>query len=522
MAVQLVHHFQQAGDDGRAFRYLTLAAERAARLYANDEAAAHYARAIELAERVRSDAVSLARLHRGRGLANEALGRFDGARGDHEAILSISRAAGERRLEWRALLDLGKLWASRDYAHARDYFERALARRMGDPMALAESLNWMGNWHANAEDPRTAVAYHQEALELVEESGNRQALADTLDLLGLAHLLGGDLTDSVQIYGRAIALARELDDRPRLVTGLIARAASVPEPVKIALVPASPPPDFLCDLEEAFRIATEINSASDETWACWALGLLHTGQGRYGPALEVLQRGLHIALEIGHREYEVANGCFLGSLYAELLAPEQALQQLERVLTLTGELRSQLWIHYTAGALAGVHILRDDLAAAQTCLESVLSRQTPMDTIGNRYCWARRADLALAQGDPALALDIVERLITSARGISPGRVITFLWMLKGEALAALGYPEEAQPLLQEAIENVQVAGERFLLWRLHASLGKLFCAMRRQPEAEKELSTARELVEELADTVPIGELRDSFLQRAKGWLRSSP
>jgi tetratricopeptide (TPR) repeat protein len=100
-------------------------------------------------------------------------------------------------------------------------------------------------------------------------------------------------------------------------------------------------------------------------------------------------------------------------------------------------------------------------------------------------------------------------------------VISFLWMLKGEALAALGYPEAAQPLLQEAIENAQAAGERFLLWRLHASLGKLFCAMGQQPEAEKELSTARELVEELAGTVPIGELRDSFLQRANDWLKSS-
>ena len=516
MAVQLAHHFQRAGDDGRAFRYLTLAAERAARLYANDDAAAHYTRAIELAERVRPDVASLAGLHRGRGLANEALGRFDGARADHEAILSIARAAGECHLEWRALLDLGKLWASRDYAHARDHFERALAlaRRMDDPMALAGSLNWIGNWHANAEAPWTAVAYHQEALALVEESGDRSALADTLDLLGLAHLLGGDLTTSVRIYDRAITLARELDDRPHLVTGLIARAAGVPEPTKLADVPANPPPDFWRDLEEAFRIAREIDSASDETWACWALGLLHTGQGLYGPALEILQRGLNIALEIGHREYEVANRCYLGSLYAELLASEQALQQLEEVLPLARELRSQLWIHNITGVLAGVHILRDDLAAAQTCLETALSQQMPMDTGGTRCCWVRRAELALAQSDPALALDIVERLIASAHGMSPGQVITFLWKLKGEALSTLGQTEQAVSLLEAAIKNVQATGERFLLWRLHASLGRLYLAWGRQSEAEEEFAIAHKLVEKLADAAPEGGLRDNFLQRA--------
>ena len=58
-------------------------------------------------------------------------------------------------------------------------------------MVLAESLNWMGDWHANAEDSSAAVAHHQEALEIVEESGDRRELANTLDLLDIAYLLGG-------------------------------------------------------------------------------------------------------------------------------------------------------------------------------------------------------------------------------------------------------------------------------------------------------------------------------------------
>jgi tetratricopeptide (TPR) repeat protein len=524
MAVQLAHHFQKADDYGRTFRYLTLAAERASRLYANDEAITHYTRAIEVAERISPDAHSLAKLHRGRGLANETLGEFDQARADHKAILQIARAAGERRVEWRALLDLGKLWASRDYNRARGYYERALelARRMDDRAVLAGSLNWMGNWHANAEDSLTAVEYHQEALEIVEELGDRRVLANTLDLLGLAYLLGGDLTPSVRTYDRAIALCREMDDRPRLVTGLIARAVSVSVLAMLASVPAMAPPDALRDFEEAIRVAREIDSASDEAWAHWALGQLHTVQGRFGPAMEVIQSGLRIASKIGHREYEVANQFALGLLYAELLAPEKARRQFEGVLTLARELRSQLWIHYTTGALAGAYNSLHDLTGAQTCLKTVLSLQTPMDTLGNRYCWARRAELALCQGDPALALDITDRLIASAPGMSPGRVITFLWKLKGEALAAIGHTEEAHTLLQAAAENAQATGERFLLWRIHASLGRLYRATGRQSEAEMEFATARELVEELADTVPNGEVRDSFFQRAHDRLRSSP
>jgi DNA-binding SARP family transcriptional activator/tetratricopeptide (TPR) repeat protein len=523
IAVQLAHHFHRAGDCDRALRYFVLAAERAAHLYAHDEAITHYTRAIEVADRVSLGAVSLAKLHRGHGLACERLGEFDGARADHEAILRIARAAGERRTEWRALLDLGKLWASRDYNQTRDCFERALelARRMEDPAALADSLNWMGNWHANAEDPLKAVEYHQAALEMVEELGDRQDLANTLDLLGLAHLLAGDLTAGVRTYDRAIALCRELDDRPRLVTGLIARAVSVSVLTLLASVPAIAPPDAPRDLDEAIRIAREIGSASDEAWALWALGQLHKVQGRFGRAMEVIQRGLDVASQIGHREWIVGSRCVLGFLYLELLAPEEARQQLEASLTLAEALRSRAWVHQATGALAAAYCLHDDLMQAQACLETVLSLHTPMNTLGTRFCWARRAELALRQGDPALALDITDRLMTSAPGMSPGRVITFLWKLKAEALLALGGTDEARKLLQAAVENAQATGERFLLWRLHASLGRLYRAKGWQLEAEKELTTARILADELAETMPDRSLRNNFRQRAHNMLRSS-
>jgi DNA-binding SARP family transcriptional activator len=521
-AVELAHHHDRAGNDGRALHYFTRSAENAQRVYANDEAYTHYTRAIEVAERVSLDAVSLAKLHRGRGLACERLGEFKEARADHEAILRHARPAGERRAEWRALLDLGKLWASRDYDVARDYFERALelARQMDNLAVLAHSLNWMGNWHANAEDPLKAIEYQEAALEIVEELGDRRDLANTLDLLGLAHLLGGDLTASIRTYDRAIALSRELDDRLRLVSGLIARAAAVSEQVLLASVPTIEPPDAQRDFGEAIRIAREIGSASDEAWAHWALGLLHIVQGRYGQALEVSQRGLEIASQMGHREWIVGNRCALGSLYLELLAPEEARQHFESALALAEELRSQYWIHHATGALAATFCLLDDRTQAQILLDSVLSAETPMDSLARRYCWAIRAELALYQGDLALALDITDRLIASAPGMSPGRVITFLWKLKGEGLAGLGHFEEAQTLLEAAIENAEATGERFILWRMYASLGRLYCGMGRRSKAEEEFSTARKLVDELADTAPDGELRNNFLQRAHNVLRS--
>jgi tetratricopeptide (TPR) repeat protein len=524
MAVQLAQHFHQAGDHGSAFHYFSLAGERAARLYANDEAITHYTHAIELAEKVSPGVVSLARLHRGRGLAFGRLGEFDQARTDHKTTLQIARAAGEHQVEWRALLDLGKLWSSRDYNQTRHYFEAALelARRMDDPAVLAGSLNWMGNWYANDENHKRAVAYHQETLNIFEDLGDRRGLANTLDLLGLAYMLGGDLTTSVQYFNRAIALFRELDDRPRLASSLTGRATTVSALAWLASVPATPPPDAALDFNEALLIAGEIGSAPDQAWAHYSLGMLHTVHGHFGRALKEMQSGLRTASEIGHREYVVGNRFALGILYAELFAPDQAREQLEGALTLAGELRSPTWINLVSGALAAVYFLLDDLKSAQVCLETVISPQTPMDTLGRRYCWVRRAELALSQDDPVLALDITDRLIATAPGMSPGRVITFLWKLKGVALAANGRTENACSLLQLANENAQATGERFLLWRIHARLGQLFHTMGHQEAAEKEFLAARALIDELAANIPEETLKDKFRQGAYSILRTLP
>jgi class 3 adenylate cyclase/tetratricopeptide (TPR) repeat protein len=527
-AVQLAHHYDQAGDDGQALSWFTRAAENASRVYANDEAHTHYTRAIEAAQRVSADAASVIELHLGRGLVYQTLGDFQGALVDYESALQLAgRAdAGDvEHLEWRALLELGRLWSSRDYNRAHDCFGDALglAQRMDDPPLVAGSLNWIGNWHLNAEDPKAAITHHQQALAIFEQLGDRRGLAATLDLLGIASLLGGDMTASVEYYDRAIALFRELGDLPSLASSLTGRGTCACwQYALLTLASSTAPIHPQRDLEEALRMYREIGSPAGEAWALWSLGLLDMVQGRYGQALEAAHSSLGIATQIGHREYTVAAQCVLGVLYAEFLAPERARRHLEAALTTGEELRSGVLSHWATGALAAAHCMLDDLTQAQSCLQTVLTAGMPMDTATQRYCWARRAELALRQGDPAQALDIVERLIASAPGMSPGRVIPFLWKLKSEALAAMGRAEEAHTLVQAAVEDARAMGECFLLWRIHASLGRLYRAMGRQSEADKEFSTARELIEELADAMPDRELRDAFLQRAQERLGSSP
>src|SRR6185369_3878737 len=106
----------------------------------------HFSRALSAASRLEEPAPTT--LYRARGLAYETLGEFDQARADHEAALSIARAASDQQGEWQALRDLGALWAGRDYTQTGMYYRQALdlARIMNDPATLGHSLNSMANW----------------------------------------------------------------------------------------------------------------------------------------------------------------------------------------------------------------------------------------------------------------------------------------------------------------------------------------------------------------------------------------
>jgi tetratricopeptide (TPR) repeat protein len=325
----------------------------------------------------------------------------------------------------------------------------------------------------------------------------------------------------VEYYDRAVVLFRELGDLTNLALSLTGRghAACSTYPL-LTLVRSAVPIHPRRDLEEAARLSREIGSPASEAWVLWSMGLLCMVQGQYGQALEAALNSLEIATQIGHRESLVTSQCVLGILFTELLAPEQARPHLEGALVLSKELHNRAMIHWATGASAASHCQLGVLPQAQSCLDTVLSSETPMDTMYVRYCWARRAELALAQDDPALTLEITDRLIASAPGMSPSRVITFLWKLKGEALAATGHTGQAEALLQSAIENAQATREHFLLWRLHASLGHVHGRMGEATEAEAHFATARQLVDELADTIRVQALRDSFLRGAHRLLRS--
>src|SRR2546426_338612 len=504
----LASHFFLAGVWEKALLYGQRAGEQAQALYAPQAASEHFTRALDAARQL--SLTPAASLYRARGLAYDTLGDFERARADQETALQLAHKASDRYKEWQALLALGLLWAGRNYAQAGDYYRQALAlaRTMDDPAALAHSLNRLGNWYLNAEQPDEALRCHQEALATFQALSDRRGKAATLDFLGMASLLSGDLIQSAVYNQQAIVLFGGLDDRQRLISSLVTLMLCGGHYQNDTVVPAAVGfAELLQQGELALKIAGEIGSRSDEAYTLIHMAMYLGPRGEYAHALEVAQRGLAIAEEIEHRQWMTAGHRALGAL-------SEAQQHLEQALALAQEVGSWNWIRIISGFLAPAYLLQHDQASADSILTAALEPDAAMQTLGQRLVWAARADLALARDDPHLALHITDQLLASAVGLSSESSIPHLAKLRGEALTKLKQAAEAETFLQQARATAFKRGLRPLLWRIYLTQGKLAHSQRRYEEAERRFAEALELLEDLASGLLDEPLQQHFLHHA--------
>jgi DNA-binding CsgD family transcriptional regulator len=513
-AADLAHHSYAAEMWAEALTYSRRAGEQAQALFAPYEAIEQFTRALEAARHMALPPPT--EIVRGRGQAYEMTGNFERALSDYEAALSAAREARDGAAEWQGLIDLGFLWTARDYAKTGDYFRRALevARLLGDPTTVGHSLNRLGNWYANVEQPETGLKYHREALELFQMRNDPRGLVETLDLLGMSSQLNGDLAQSHHFYQRAIALWRALSDR----RGLASSLASLPLCADIYLKGADVPAISLSAAtrwsEEAIQISREIGWRAGEAYAELMLAMGLGPQGEYARALEAGEAGLAVAEEIEHRQWISGAHAALGMLYLDLLALNAARPHLEEALALARAVGSQVWVGLTSGYLALVYAAQGNLELAEATLDDVLESDTPMQTQSQRLCWYARGELALRRGNAETALSIAEGLIASAANVTAETVIPRLWKLRGEALAALRRTVEAETMLRAARDEAQARGLPPLLWRTHIALGKLYQWLKRFDDAASEFAAARDVVDNLGDTIPDQALRDNFVRQA--------
>ncbi|MBL8057721.1 MAG: tetratricopeptide repeat protein, partial [Anaerolineales bacterium] len=447
----LARHAFLGQDWPRALRYQRLAGQQAQRLFANNEALDHFAKALQCAEALPADDTRADRLaiQLALGELHTVTARYDRA-GEHLAeALRLAGEAGDpaaeaRACRWQARvnelrgdypaafewIDRGRaalarvpggeetaeaaeLALIRGLIHVRQgayepAAERARAARriaaaVGDPRALGRAENLLGVTELR-DNARAAIEHFQRALDLYQQAGDLQGQANTSNLMANAHFKLGQWSAAAEAYRGARASFSQLGDVYRSALALNNLAGVARNQGHLA--------EALDHYREAAATLERISaSAAVRGIVEMNLGDTHLRQ----PDVETAFGHLHLAQKLfaqtGSRD-------FLPELH----------RHLARAALLSGDMAQAEADCQTALALAEELNMRGERACALRVLGEVdLSRGR-----------GREAERALAESVALLAEAADDYELARSR---------FAW---GRALIRLGRPAQALVQLAEA------------------------------------------------------------------------
>ena len=516
----IAHHFAMAGDP-RAVDWLTRAGERALALYAPETALAHFGKAIEIAGSGSNPVAPEPFL--GRGRAHMTTGAFSSALDDLTMALQLARDEGNRHTEWQTLINLGSLWAERDYAQTSKYNQAALdlARATGDASLIGHSLSRVSNWYLNSNEPDLAIAFAQESLGIFRSIGDLNSEASLTRMLAMEYLVQGDLIASDRRFREAIDAYRLVGDRHGLcsaMTGLIYTTGTYTFHTEI---PGPASKEEVSNLwMEALGIASESGWKAGEAYVYLALGSQRGIRGRYASAIEYTETGLDIATGIDHREWMALGHQILGRIHLDLLDLPVAEQHLETSLSIAERVGAPLHRRLAGAYLAHIHIARGEIGLLSLERAVDLDLNSSAQTVIGRKVAAAHALVTLASGDPELALTMIDALLDTTRNRRDGVVVPFFGRLRGEALTRLGRFDEADAQLRAALATADSSGYQPVVWRVQSALGRLFLEAGRNQDAAGWFSDARSTIEALANDIPDERVRTTFISEATGRIPS--
>ena len=350
---------------------------------------------------------------------------------------------------------------------------------------------------------------------MFERLQDTQGMAETLDLLGMARAIYGDTVGAVEQLRRAIALFRAQNDQQHLISSLSSYLAyagpgwvettySVSERLETSTRVAT----------EALHLAQQIDSLHAQAYVEWVTGGTLACYGEFGAARQHAQEALRIATEIGHVQWTAGAYFSLGRLYLLLLEPALAMETLKKGLAISSEIGTAWWTGNLTAYLAQACILKGALPRAEAALKAVIARdQIPCNSPERRMIWAW-GELALANDEPGVALDIAERLLSSVPGAHQEQPIPWLLRLKARALSASGQMKEALEVLEAARSGLLARQERPLLWQIHALLGQVHTYLKQEKQARQEFVAASHVIHALKATIDDDYLREHFSRTA--------
>jgi class 3 adenylate cyclase/tetratricopeptide (TPR) repeat protein len=514
-AATLAYHFSEAGDDGVTLRYLMMAGDRSFRLFALQEAAAHYERAMEIVRRRAGvDGALCIELCTQRGRALELLGRHKEAVEHYQELRALAEEAGDRRLVLASLAAQATLYSIpsqvMDAKKGEQFAKEAqiIAGEIGDWEAAAKllwSLMLGAMWELD--QPGRAIEYGEASLKLARDHGLARQLAHSSLDLATAYLSVGRSHEARPLLVDAQARFERLENRPLLSQAY--RTLGVHHYMQGELAAAR------VEMEKGLAIERQIENRWGLLAAEQAMATTDFELGRAGKAITRLEWSLDEAMALDLRPMRLYTASYLARAYAlvgDTQAALEILEEMHRTPAVESIYPAWSWSIQTL-----VLLQEGDVAAAREANEVSQIDFDPdrqlMGAVGYVPVTIRLANtgVALASGDLAFALNGVEELLDYLDRVELRLYRPEALQLNAQILAQMGRAVEARDIYLQARRESEAMGERRMRWLILAGMAEV---ARDAEEAAHARREAWEVIRTIAEHAGREAHRRSFLERA--------
>lgn len=480
----LARHFAEGGELERGLRYSILAAEKAAELYAHEEAVRHFERGKSLAEQLSlSDRVSE---------IDEAIGDVELRHGQlHQAVAA---------------------------------FERTLAQT-GDRLKQAELKFKISRAYSLAGDPR-GLPIVQAALEELDPERQRKELVHAQALLARYHHYAGQHRRALEVLERAYALAEPLDDADLLTTVLSHLAGACQHlaryedsmlwarrtvdlgerknfPFAVCLgyefmaenfANVGRWDDAIAFSDREYRLAAQVGALNRMAWATHAQAVALIGKGELRAALDVVRTTATLAQQSGEKRLGLWCDSRLALILTDLGDDAEAHKAALHGVKAADDQGDRVLRVFSRQALAYLHLQRERWHEAVGVFAEITEIIGPSDNrLMPLYTRPFEAETLLGLGRlddaAATASDAVEMARETGYTYPLGRALS----VQGRVLEAMSQKDEAAQALDEAVDTLSGIRSQLDLGRALFHRSRLRLATGDPSGGEQDLAEALRL-----------------------------
>jgi predicted ATPase/class 3 adenylate cyclase len=365
---QLAHHYSRSDDRERALQYLLRFGDKAAHIYANQDAIGCYRRALELLAQADDHPAlkaeileKLADACAASGEPEAALESWQAAFGHYERVGQPERIAAVHRkigIHW---------WNQGNREKAVEHWHRGLELLAQDPDHVEAALLYheLGRLHFRIGDDQQAIEWTQKALALGQRLDAPEVVSQAFNTLGVSLARRGDLEEGIAQVKQSLHLALQ-HDQPTAACRAYTNLGM--------LLSAVDREQALSYCNEGLALAKKIGDLSQQSWLHASVASSFCSLvGDCSQGLEAAEASIALDQQLGQRNHLPIPLILLAQIYQcqeQLDESERYYLEACAIAEETGE-PQHLFPCYDG--LATLHLERGDTVKAEEYLAKSLA-----------------------------------------------------------------------------------------------------------------------------------------------------